>query len=632
MDAETLGPAERIINTVLTYQDHLWHNRPGFVVTDNSAVGVKWQPVTTKDEDGKKVVYQVHKRGKRRTRTKLGTLWADNTIRDENRRKIGEYRPAGLFPEVATWMYKQVADVWRMDNEFAARWASYQFPQDHKDMKVVLAAFMLVQSRKGDPVREDGQVLFHDDDFREVGEAMCLIHRRDKKGIDPKMLARIRDVLEVPAIAELNRELGFGRSTRTPFLGRWPKAVRAWLRFREENLPVLEGLVNSGQRNIARKLAKAVGYKPQSPKFFEVLGWTQSQAKDGRRKIALGQDFSGTETWEGLSEQEICELIMREKTNYKRIVGLLPKDVGLTRAIMAAAVEAGSLSDKDLIIQAPTLEDLGLLKVQEIKERWEAAMSRAEDMRAANIAARMRTKEGREKMEAAADTALQQAAEEEMKNLRIYFIVDRSGSMDDCIERAKSHLKRFLQGFPPDRIHVSHFNTVGREVEIKHASAAGVEQAFLGIQATGGTNYGAGIRVLQHRPPKDDEDTLMIFVGDEKAHSFTHDVQVSGLRPMAFGFIKVESNWGMAGRAVQDTARELGIPCFMIEESTFGEPGEDLDPYVIPRTIRNLVAVTPVGQYHGVQRVAPRVTLVDRIMKTDLLHKPVWATELSSAA
>jgi hypothetical protein len=70
----------------------------------------------------------------------------------------------------------------------------------------------------------------------------------------------------------------------------------------------------------------------------------------------------------------------------------------------------------------------------------------------------------------------------------------------------------------------------------------------------------------------------------------------------------------------------------MIEESTFGEPGEDLDPYVIPRTIRNLVAATPVGQYHGVQRVAPRVTLVDRIMKTDLLHKPVWAMELSSAA
>ena len=32
----------------------------------------------------------------------------------------------------------------------------------------------------------------------------------------------------------------------------------------------------------------------------------------------------------------------------------------LTRAIVAASVEAGSLSNKDLIIHTPTLEELGL--------------------------------------------------------------------------------------------------------------------------------------------------------------------------------------------------------------------------------------------------------------------------------
>lgn len=57
----------------------------------------------------------------------------------------------------------------------------------------------------------------------------------------------------------------------------------------------------------------------------------------------------------------------------------------------------------------------------------------------------------------------------------------------------------------------------------------------------------------------------------------------------------------------------------MIEEETFE------DPYAIPRTIRNLVAATPVGQA-APGRVAPkRVTLVDRILKTDLLQKPNWA-------
>jgi len=636
MDNESLGPAETIINTVLAYKDHMWHNRPGYVVPDNSEVGLKWAAVTTKkDDDGKKIVYQVSKRGRRKIKTKLGVLWADNTIRDDNRRKIGEYRPAGMFPEVAAWLYKQVAEVWRLDNEFAAKWASFAFPQEHKDLKVVLAAFLLVQSRKGDPVKENGKVvrtddgkIFADDDYRDVGEAMCLIHRKDKKHIDPKMLARIRDVLEVPAIAEMNRELGFGRSTRKPFLGRWPKAVRKWLQYREDNPTVLDGLVSNGFSRLTKKLAKSVGYKPQTPKFFELLRWKQAQASEGHRSIAIGAEVAAAETWEGLTEEQICEKIVKDKPGYKRIVGMVPSDVGLTRAIMHAAIESGAMSDKDLIIASVTLEDLGLTKVQEIKVRWEAALSRAEDMRAANIASRMRTKEGKEKLEEAKDTALQQAAEEVIKNMRIYFMVDRSGSMEDCIERAKSIIKRFLQGFPLDRLHVSHFNTVGREVEIKHASAAGVEQAFRGITASGGTKYGAGIRVLQHRPPKDDEDSLFIFVGDEKARTFTHDVQVSGLRPVAFGFIKVASHWGMPGTdtAVRQTALELGIPCFMIDENTFGEPGEDFDPYAIPRVLRNLIAAAPVGEVPG-RQVPARVTLVEQIINTPLLQKPVWAVE-----
>ena len=73
--------------------------------------------------------------------------------------------------EVAQWMYSQVAEVWKMDNEFAARWASYQFGQEIRDMKVILAAFMLVQSRKGEPSTTNGKLEFYDDDYRDIGEA-----------------------------------------------------------------------------------------------------------------------------------------------------------------------------------------------------------------------------------------------------------------------------------------------------------------------------------------------------------------------------------------------------------------------------------------------------------------------------
>jgi hypothetical protein len=335
--------------------------------------------------------------------------------------------------------------------------------------------------------------------------------------------------------------------------------------------------------------------------------------------------MAAAETWEGMTEEQICERIVREKPNFKRVVGLVPKEVGITRAIVAAAIEAKSLSDKDLVIYTPTLEELGLLEVQDVKERWNKAVKNAEDMRAANIASRVKSKETQEKLQEAADGALQKAVEETMKGMRIYFMVDVSGSMENAIEAAKSHVAKFLQGFPPDKVHVSIFNTQGRELQIRHPSAAGVENAFKGIRAGGGTDYGAGIRALKAHKPNPSETVVFLFVGDEQAQSFLIDVNTSGLRPSAFGFVKVGGgmmyggtiNLGY-GSAVRDTANQLGIPCFMIDEATFA------DPYAIPRTIRTLIAATPVGATTRAAAV-PRVTLVDTILKHDLLRKPAFA-------
>ena len=120
---------------------------------------------------------------------------------------------------------------------------------------------------------------------------------------------------------------------------------------------------------------------------------------------------------------------------------------------------------------------------------------------------------------------------------------------------------------------------------------------------------------------------LFVFVGDEEARSFSQAVNASGLNPMAFGFVKIAPvggapAWryarGYEAKAVRQTAIDLGIPCFMLSESLFD------DPYAIPRTIRALVAATPINV--GVEGTAVRrETLVDLILKTDLLQKPTWA-------
>lgn len=616
MDTDSLSAADRIIQSLLSYNDHCHHGRPGLVVPDERfKVGVRWEPVTHKDEGGERVVYRLVKSGKKSERVRAGALQADGSV-VEGGRVVGRYQPAGVFPEAASWMYRQVAEVWKLDNEFAARWASHAFRQDHRDLKVALAAFMLCQSRKGDPVVEGGKVVFHDEDYRDVGEAMMLLHSRDAKGLDPKLLLRVRDVLCVEQVAAVNRELGFGRSARNPFLGRWTTAVQKWLRHREDNPRLLDGLVKAGYRTTVMELARRSGYKPESQRFFTALRWRQAQAKDGHRTLAIGQDVAAAETWEGLTERDVCERIVRDKPSYKRIVGLLPGSVGLTRAVMAAAIEAGSLSDKDLIIATPTLEELDLLKVQDVRERWERAIRSAEDMRAANVAVRVKSKEAKEKLQEASDNALKKAVEEVVKNIRVYFFVDVSGSMHGSIAAAKGYIARFLQAFPLDRLHVATFNTQGRVVKIPHPSAAGVENAFRGITASGGTAHRSGILALQASQPGPDEDSLFIFVGDEgEHHDFADAVRASGLRPMAFGMVKVP---GDQGSAVSRTAAVLKIPYFQIDLNTFA------DPYAIPRTIRALVSSTPVGAAAR-ERAPARKTLAEEIMGTDLLAKPAWA-------
>lgn len=627
---ENLGPAETIIQSLLAYSDHMVHNRPGVVVPDRRAtVGVRWDPVTHKEENGVKTVYRLTRAGRKTQRVAIGTMNGDNQVTN-NGAAVGVYRASGIFPEVAIWFYKQIAEVWKLDNEFAAKWASYAFKQEHRDLKVVLAAFLLVQSRKGDPVVEAGEVIFHDEDFRDVGEAMMLIQDKGKD-LNPKLLLRIHDVLTLPEIAAINRELGFGKSARRPFLGRWPRAVEKWLRYREQNPKMLVGLVKAGFRTTVMALARRIGYKPDSDKFFEVLRWKQKQSDDGRRDMAIGKAVKAAESWEGLSEEKVCERIVKDKPNWKRVVGLLPKKVGVTRAVMAAAFEAKALSDKDMVILTPTLEELGLLKVQDIREQWEAATKAAEDMRAANIARNVRSKEVKETLEAGADKAAQKVVEEAIKGIRVYFMVDVSGSMQGALEAAKPLIAKFLQSFPVEQVHVAVFNTSGREVKVKHASTAGVTQAFRGIAAGGGTDYGSGIRALQGFKPKEDEDTLFVFIGDEEAREFSTAVRASGLNPLAFGFLKTVPFGGAAAwrfrtygqgannTAVRDTAANLEIPCFLIDDRTFE------DPYAITRTVRALVAATPVGEVQRQRAARPRVTLVDQILQTELLQKPAWA-------
>jgi hypothetical protein len=597
------------------------HNRPGLVTQDRRThIGVRWQQATWIKENDQKVVYTVTKNGKRQIKSRAGIGVPGTTEVREGGRLVGQFLPAGLFPEVVTYLYNQIAEVWQMDNEFAAKWASWAFKnEDNRDLKVLLAAFMLVQSRFGEPVK-DGDETFLDEDYRAVGEAMCLLRAKGQT-FNPKLLRRIGEVLEVPGVIETNRKLGFGQSARSAVVGRYYKVIEKWLHHCELNHKVLERLVKDGFRTTIMALCRKVGYKPETPRFFEILRWKQVQSKAGHRSVALDMKLTPADVWDTLTEKQCCEKIIEERPNWKVIAGKLPKGIGITPAIMAAAVQAGCLSDQDLIILTPTLEELGLLEKGNIQKRWKEAISRAENQRAANVARNVKSKVAQEGLEEAADKAASKAVEEVTRDLRIYVVVDKSGSMSQAIERAKEYCTKFVGAFPLERLHVCAFNTVGVEIDIQRASAAGVAQAFRGHRAGGGTSYAAGVTcLLAKHPPKENEDALLIFIGDQQDSGLNYLVHAvrTYVDPVAFGLLHVAGNWGH-GSIVEDAAAQLGIPCFKIEEAIFA------DPYAVPRTIRNLIAATPVKKAGAVTGRPARVSLVDQILKTPLLQKPAWA-------
>lgn len=581
-----LGPAEKLLDLVLSSSAHLWHNRPGV------AVHGKWQPAP-------------RARGKAAAPTAL---------------------PPGLFVPAAVELYRRLLEIHQLNAELMAHFASYALTEtDWRDLKVACAALMLVQPLAGQPVKgDDGKVAFHEDDHRVIGEAMLLRYvRKSPRMMTPKGILRVAELLETPEIAALNRRAGFADAggAKAP-LGRWKQAASKWLAIREKNLQMLEGLVSAGYKQTIMKIARKVGYKPDSQAFFEVLGWKQKQAAGGHRTVGLSgsMKLAKRERFDGLSEAEICEWIAEDKLGYKDVVGRLPKEIGLTPAIMVATLP--SLSDKDLRLMTPTLEELGLLSVPEIRARWEKAIATSTDQRALNIAKNVRSKVIREKLEEAADNAAKNAVKEAAGGsaeaealLHVMFLIDKSGSMQGAIEQSKEALSRMLAGFPPERLHIATFDTMGTVLVPKAPSRQAVQHMLAKIGAGGGTIHGSAVRALAQKGvsiPRDAK-LIVIVVGDEAgedgaklAECFT----ACGYHVSALALIVSVANASARGNTVRQCAAVLQAPYSEVAVAQFD------DPYQVTRVLKTLLEAPPPPRGAG---AAVRTSWVDKVMQTPIL-------------
>ncbi|NTX36187.1 VWA domain-containing protein [Myxococcus sp. CA033] len=569
------GPAERLLDLVLSGSAHLWHNRPGLDVN--------------------------------------GT-WVAAAHATPAQRTLGKPVKPGLFVPAAVRLYRQLLDIHRLNSELMAHFASYALTQtDWRDLKVATCALMLVQEHAGQPVvGEDGKVAFHDDDWRAIGEAMVLHYeRKSTRMLTPKAVLRVAELLELPDIAHLNREAGFGDpASRKAPMGRWKRVASRWLAAREANLPMLQGLVKAGYKETLKKLARKAGYKPRAQGFFEVLGWKQKQSEGGHRTVGLnGLTLVKSQRFDGLSEAEICEWIELERLSYKEVVGRLPKDLGMTPAIMAALLP--SLSDRDLRLMTPTLEELGLLAEPSVRGRWEQAVQTATDQRALNIAKNVRSEVLRQKLEEASDNAARQAVAEATAetDVRVMFLIDKSGSMEGAIENSKEALARILAGFPMEKLHIAAFDTMGTVLKPKASNRTAVQHMLERLKASGGTTHAAGVHALHRDGVKVPEGAklVVIVVGDEAGEAgdqFARAFRDCGYTVAALALLV--SVAGGRGNTVRTCASFMKVPFSEVNVDQFA------DPYQVPRVLKALLdAPTQPG--------ASQSGWVERVMRTPLL-------------
>ncbi|RYE94167.1 MAG: VWA domain-containing protein, partial [Myxococcales bacterium] len=540
------GPAERLLDVVFTSSAHLWHNRIG-----QSVAGV-WQPAPRMKSSRKA------------------------------RRAGSERVKPGLFAPAAETLYGRLLDIYQLNTDLMAHFASYVLREtEWRDLKVACAALMLVQSHAGQPVRDEhGAVAFADDDLRQIGEAMILFYEpKSTKMLTPKAILRIAELLENPGIALLNRAAGFGDpGSRRPPLGRWTKAAQRWLAVREQNPRMLSGLVKTGYKETIKAIARKCGYKPRSAEFFAVLGWKQRQADGGHRTLGLtGLPVERRASFEGASEEDICARIVAEKMSFKEAVGRLPASVGLTPAIMVTLLP--SLSDRDLRILTPTLEQHGLLAEPAIRARWDRAIAASTDQRSLNVVKNVRSAELRDKLEEAAVNATRAAVAEAVTEavVHIMFLVDKSGSMQGAIEASKEALARLLAGFPAERLHIAAFDTMGLVLRPRAPTRAAVQHMLAGLHASGGTSHGAAVRALHRSGVRVPEGAqlLVIVVGDEAGeggHELAKAFDTHGFKPSALALLVNLAPDATRGSSIRGCAQQLRVPFHEITVEQFDDP------------------------------------------------------------
>ena len=341
---------------------------------------------------------------------------------------------------------------------------------------------------------------------------MLWYQKKSTRMLTPKAVLRVAELLETPEIAALNRAAGFGdpAAKKAP-LGRWQGGREVARAARDEPAdapgpregrlqgddqePRAQGRLQADRRRRSSRSSAGSRSRP-----------TTVTARSVSTTLEAREDASASTA---CREAEICETIVTQKLRYKDVVGRLPKDIGLTPAIMVALLP--SLSDRDLRQLTPTLEELGLLSVPEIRARWEKAIETATDQRALNIAKNVRDAGPQGEARGGGRQRRQEGGRGgDRRGRRARDVPHRQVGLDGGRDREVEGGAR-ARSSPASRSRscTSRRSTRwARCCKPKAASRAAVQHMLAPIKADGGTIHGAAVHALHRdgvRVPADGE-------------------------------------------------------------------------------------------------------------------------------
>lgn len=221
------------------------------------------------------------------------------------------------------------------------------------------------------------------------------------------------------------------------------------------------------------------------------------------------------------------------------------------------------------------------------------------------------TRDLKEKLADSADNAAKQAVQAAISevDVRVMFLVDKSGSMQGAIESSKDALGKILAGFPLERLHVAAFDTMGQVLKAKAASRLAVQHMLAPLKAEGGTIHGSAVQALHRdglRVPTGSK-LIVIVVGDEAGEAGTQLAQTFRTLGYPVDAMALLLAGSPRGSTIRDCAKTLGVPYSEVTVAQFD------DPYHVTRVLRALLEAP-------VSAAAPTAGLVEQVMKTKLLE------------